>query len=454
VNDEFEFDTGQLDPSNLFGPPTKVLQVKPSEFAAELESRYATTIEEWGELKEAAKIRNQPAEELFTENKLDEMEQLAEEHGVKHAWISDHPLFGSEEEDDALYDGVNVNRQKDPVAYMRRIDELRCKERQVSERLTRLVEAVRLIRAARLESPPQIGATVLAPDDDPRLTFESARREEDRFAGLLAGRSGDDGAAEVEEQAQAVQKLYQSCAEQAAAVQSAIADAAKTIEQTAALVQAATDLASRAESRLKAAMVIHANTKYTQTCLESGRRFLEIGVQTLDLARRKLDENRHLEARRDAWQASEQFGKATSDFNDCIRRCDELDKEKALYESRLAEMSDQRRQVEDRIGHYGGSKGRLRDVPVWDGSGPANYLALMAILDKLQQDWDAEVRKAQRSYEREQAQIRAEQASRSSSSGRGWGGSSSGGGSWGGGGSSSSGGSWGGGGSSSSGGKW
>lgn len=463
LNNEFEFDTGQLDPRNLFGPPTKVLQIKPSEFFKELEERYAATIEQWNELKEAARIRLTSAEELFPESKLDEMLALANEHGIPHAWIGDHPLFGGEEEDQALYGGINVNRKTDPVAFANRIDDLREAETCVEERLNRLVEAVKTVGSSRLESPPSVGATVLAPQDDPRRTFEEARREEDRFAGLLAGKSADRAVEEVEAQAQTVHGLYQSSAEQAAAVQSAIEDAARTIEQTAAAMSSADDLETKAASRLESATAVHSNTGGAQASLESGREFLADARRVLDSSRRKLDENRHLEARREAWQASEQFSRAAAEFDQCIALCAKLDENKALYESKLAEVDRARSEAERRIRGYGRSPGHLADVPHTVISGRADYLLLLATLERLEQDWDAQVRAAQRVHEREQARLRAEQEAerrrRSSSSGggfgSGWGGggSSSSGGGWSGGGSSSGGG-WGGGGSSSSGGKW
>jgi len=466
LNSEFEFDTGQLDPRNLFGPPTKVLKVKPSEFFKELEERYATTIEQWSELKEAASIRLKSAEELFPESKLDSMLELADQHGIPHAWLSDHPLFGGDEEDEALYDGVNANRKSDPVAFAARIHELAQTEGRVEDRLNRLIEAIKAVKGCRLDAPPILGETILSPQDDPRLTFESARNEEDRFAGMLAGNSAKRAVEDVEAQAQAVQKLYETCREQTAAVQSAIEDAARTIEQTAGAVKATDDLATKAASRLEEARLVHSNVRSAQSWLDSGRQFLEEGRQILESARNKLQDSRHLEARREAWKASELFSRGANGFDQCIAQCDELDKQKALYESKLSRMDEARRRAEKRIRHYGRSPGRIGEIPRPDILGPTDYVLLLAALEKLEQDWDDEVRRAQREYEREQARIRAAEERKrrnssgggffgGSSSGGGWGGRSSSGGGWGGGGSSSSGGSWGGGGgSSSSGGSW
>ncbi|MHB0999204.1 MAG: zinc ribbon domain-containing protein [Armatimonadota bacterium] len=453
IENEFEFDTGKLDPGSLFGSLTSVIKVKPSEFSEDLDNRFSTIIGEWEYLKKAVEVRLRSAENLFPHQKLDEMLKTASDNGIPHVWFKDHPLFGSDESDQAVYGSVNSIRSQDPVAFIRQLDCYIAVEHDLDDCLSRLVKAIRTVNESRLSEAPQIGTTVLSPEDDPRLMFETARQQDDMFTGLIAGRNGEYNIESVESQAEQVQKMYQSAASQAVLVNNVINTVADSITQLRNDLQDIDSLAKDAEIRLTKAQGMHSNVHNPETSLNHGKQLLSAGMQSLESAQSNLTQLRHMDADRKLSQAKDQLRQAVEKFKLSIAQCDELDRQKAMYADKLEELESKRRKAESQIMRYGSRK-ILQGVPRYDISEPADYLALLIILEGLEQNWDAEVREAQREYEIEQERIRRiqEEEDRRDNSRFG----SSGGGSWGGGGgSSSSGGSWGGGGrSSSSGGSW
>ncbi|KPJ86194.1 hypothetical protein AMJ57_00310, partial [Parcubacteria bacterium SG8_24] len=211
---EFSFDTEQLNPEELFGGSTKVITVVPQRFVEELKERFRKSMADWKTLKEATRLWRVPAKKLFPQDRLDEMIIQATEHGIPLRWLQDHPLFGDDAADQEVYDRLDRKNDSDPVAFFRGLEELRDKERQVGERLDRLVEAVGLAADRRLSAPADPGIA-LEPDDDPAVTYDKALREDHVFAGLLASR---DDPEEVMSQARAVRAFYVKCAEQTATI--------------------------------------------------------------------------------------------------------------------------------------------------------------------------------------------------------------------------------------------
>ncbi|MHB1456645.1 MAG: hypothetical protein ACYC0V_06995, partial [Armatimonadota bacterium] len=457
LENEFEFDTGQLDPGNLFGPPTKIIEMKPTDFANDLDNRYASTIVEWENLKMAAAIRFKSAEEIFPDNKLDDMINTADEYAIPHLWLRDHPLFGSDEEDQAVYNKVNTNRTDDPVAFIRRIDDLVAIENNISDRLKALVDAIDMVKAAHLNEVPAIGVTILSPQDDPRITFNSAKIQEDLFYRLISNPKDTFSIDEIKSQAEAIRILYQTTIDQSKIINDAINNASREIDHLKTELQNADALSINAESRLQNAQRTHSNTTSACTSLNNGCQFLESSQHQFEKAQLNLNENRHLEAHVSILEATKQLNEALDRFKLCIAQCDELDKQKLMYEEKMAKMDEARRKASSQIQHYGRRR-TLGDVPNYNTTGPLDYFLMLTVLDRLEQDWNSQVRSAQREYNAEQSRIQAEREEarrRDDRSSGGWGSG------WGGGSSSSSGGSWGGGSSShggssssSSGGKW
>src|SRR5690606_2073546 len=97
LGSEFTIDTNQLNAFDLFAPETRQVTLRPAEAVAQLEERFRRAIEQWDHLKKAAEIRLQQAEDVFSQTKLDEMLKTADEQGLPHRWLADHPLFGDDQ---------------------------------------------------------------------------------------------------------------------------------------------------------------------------------------------------------------------------------------------------------------------------------------------------------------------------------------------------------------------
>lgn len=442
MESEFTFDTTQLNKADLFAPETRQVTLKPVEIAEQLEERFRSTLEQWNHLKKAAEVRFHQVEEVFPQSRLDEMLKAADENGIPHRWLADHPLFGDDASDKTLYTRINEGRMNDPVAYLERIEELQNKESEAVDRLNRLVKSLTMIKAIRVDSVPDLEMTVLQPQDDPKITLDAAKREEARFTAMLTSR---DDVAEVEAQAVKVQELYRKCIEQTGMAQAAIKAAKDDIDSARALLDNVTALAQDSEAQVKARQQIHSNMADAGNSLINGRRYLEAGASGIESASALLTDRKHLEAQTAALRAKTQLETAKSEFEHCKRQCEELDEAKRCFDERFAELAYRQEQAESRIRRYGGSTIGLQRFDYSPRNSAMDYFLLLSQMDTIESSWESDVRNARTQYEEQE---RERSSSISSSSGSSWssGGSSSSGGSWGGGSSSSS--------SSSSGGSW
>lgn len=443
LGSEFTIDTNQLSGMELFAPERRQVTLRPSEVVEQLEERFRRASEQWDHLKLASEIRFKQAEEVFPESKLDEMLKTADEHGIPHRWLSDHPLFGDDASDEALYSRVNEGRMNDPVAFLERLEDLQAKEAEVADRLNRLVSAIGVVKAEHLDSMPSLAPTVLQPQDDPAVTFDTAKREEARFGALLASRTE---VAEVEEQAGMVRDLYRKCVEQAVMAQAAVEQAESEVAQARAQSSEVSALGSECEAMVAERVSLYANIGSAERSLANGRRYLEAAGQDIESASSMLLARRHLEAQNTARQAKSRLDAAKRGFDECRLACEELDESRRQFEQRLAELDTRREQYERRIRGYG-RRVSLDGFECQRTSSPLDYLVLLNQLDTLQDQWESQLRIARRQHEEEEARRRADEEAKRRSS---WSSSSSSGSSWRGSSSSSSGGSWGGSSSSSS----
>jgi uncharacterized membrane protein YgcG len=449
----FTFDTGQLNETDLFGKETRTVTVTPIAFAESLQRRFEATIGEWNRLKEAVRGRYREAEKEFPQSDLDTLLELAQRHNIPLRWLADHPLIGDDEADRTLYESVESVRWADPLAFAERLEDLQQKGATVRQRVERLAAAVQRAAQERLNAPPQVEGTIVEPEDDPVVTFESARRAEERLAGLLAGSEDID---EVEAQAEQVCSRYRKAAGQAAAAAEAVQTAGDAIAKAEDALGTAQQGMASAEQALRSASRIHRNIRSIVTGLSDGQRFLQAGSQALTEARTLLNMRRHLEAERKASQAYDQYQEAIVKFARCLERFHSLEREKQHYETQLADMEKSRQEAARKIARYG----RTANLTVFTPpriEGTADYAVLTQALAAHTTAWDQAVATAKREYDaevaaraaaearrRREAEAAAEEARRSSSSSSSWSSSdsSSFGGSWSISGTSSSGGSW------------
>lgn len=450
IDSKFTINTGKLNTLDLFAPEMRQVTLMPEKAFSELEERFHGTIEQWERLKKAAEVRLRQAEDVFPQTRLDEMLESAGSYNIPHRWLADHPLFGDDESDRTLYTRINESRWNDPVTFLESLEELKAKEEEVADRLERLIRSIETVKAAHIESIPNLSATVLQPQDDPHLTFDSAKREEMRFSAIVAGKTE---ITEAEEQAEMVCNLYQKALEQVALAQEAIRTAGSTIAEADTLLRDVQSLERECQGMVEDRRPIHVSVENAESSHSSGNRYLEAGRDELGTASSMLSALRHLDALNSTHRATEHLNSARKQFAICRAHCRELDDARREYEERIANLEDRRREYASRMRRYGWSDRSLHEFVYPQTNSALDYFILLRELDSLESSWETAVREARRRYEAEErARREAEEAeerhrrSSFSSSGSSWGGSSrsSSGGSWGGGSSrsSSSGGSW------------
>lgn len=447
----FSFETSEIS-DKLFEPVAKTIEVTPAAFLADLSARYDKAVANWKALNDSVTMSLELPDVLFPHTGLDALLAKAEAHGIPERWLTSHPLMGDDASDQTLYAKVNECRLEDPYAYAIQIDDLHRQEATLDSNLDRLIAALAMGQAHRIDTISGLEQTILHPEDDPQITVDSAHQELERLAPLLLTADSVD---ELEEQARLTDALFLKGASQIVAARDAIAQAATTLAKVNAAFQECTGLQRSTSARLQQTTREHRNVASVEKSYAAAGQFFEAGLRDLSRAQSKLAENRHLGALRDAREASVQFSRAAERLNVTLQGCDDLDAQKEQYMRQLAAMRSAQEDALRRIRRYNGSTYSIRDFqnPGY-AQGPIDYAYMYGILLQQQREWDAAVRAAERAYEEAERRRReAEEAARrqreswsssSSSSHTSFSSSDSGssGGSFGGGGSGSDGGSW------------
>lgn len=397
---EFTCNTAQIAATEVFKQDWPILTLQPSEFMTGVDDRISALTARWQEYQADVKQHETPAENQFGQAKLDELLQQADANHIPHRWLDDHPLFGDDAADRALYTRVNQDRERDPVGYAHKLQALYTKETEVADRLARAIAAQAAVDGKRLAAAPTYDRTVLAPPDDPAVIFEQARHEDQRVAACLANRVPIE---ELEAQARKAVELYERCMAQAEIVRGAIVEAAATLLRGQEQHHRAAGAADRAAMRVDAAGRVYLHTAGPESLLQQGQHLLNAGGRLLDEAQRQLADLCHLEALRGALKAQSQLDEAEQAFADCQRQCDELDEQKEAFERKLMQLESAREDAAERIRRYGGSPARLPDMPdVYIGDRPADYVTLLSTLNSFEDEVNAEVRHARQQYEAEE----------------------------------------------------
>lgn len=408
----FKFDTGQLNQADLFGNQTKILDVNPDQLMKDLQKKFEGTVEGWNMLKAASEVLYLTVREVFSHAKLDTLFELVHQHKVPERWLRTHPLFGDDASDVKFWEELTALRNNDPVAFLERVKEEQEAEAVLESRMLELVHAMETSRGNRIEQSPDTDGVVCDPDDDPMITFQSARQEEDRLAGLLA--SGDH-VSEIQEQATKIVALYKKCAHQTAVIASAKTGADEAFVRMHAARQKAMDIVPSAEHAVASASSVHSNVSSAEAMLKAAADFLAEADRVLEKAMRQQSEKRFLNARITAEKAVSAFDKVTDAYKQAIRICEDLDQKKRAFESQLARMDSNRQAAEQKIAGYGRSSSLTYRAPKFDASSALDYIALQRQLDEQQAVWDREARAAQHAHEAElerQRQARAAEARR------------------------------------------
>lgn len=392
----FEFDTGTLNEADLFGKETKRICVDPSTFVSDLNSRFKENHAKWVELKRAAEFQEKVAEDAIPSSVLDELFSRADQFDIPRRWLEEHPLYGDDASDQAFYARMNELRLKDPWTYMGEVLKVHKLERDLSERLDQLVQAVMRIGEKRLERLPDTQSMIVDPSDDPTITYAEAQREEGKFRAYLLSQ---DDVASIVAQSEKVVSLYGRCLEQQELIRGAIQQAGKAIQRARDLGVSLSEMRSSADGIRIAAERVHAKCM-AANFISAGDRYAEDGKRKLEKANRQNSEKRFINARRTAEEGEGAFQSARDSYEKALKHCKSLDDQKREYEEKLASMEVRRGEAIKRVKGYRGSESHVAAFqrPRID-SGLLDYAVLYTALSSQEQSWrNAEV-SAQRAYE-------------------------------------------------------
>lgn len=408
IDASFEFDTGKVNETNLFGGETVTVRVVPSKFAEETKRLFEQSIDGWKRLKRAAEERLGDVREDFPHTNLDRMFDKAEKYNIPTRWFQNHPLFGDDASDKAFYDKLNTLRETDPLAYVEEIERVRKTEQDLMEVLDTLVSYRTDIAKTKdhVGALPDLSGTTVRIEDDPRATLNRARQAEDILEGKFAtGTQVQDVAGVVSQ----VVTLYGKVREQVAVIQSAIKGVV-TSQKDALSAKASAEAAfQKATRRVFDAKNVFSVSRIApaEGDLKTASEYIAKGTGKVEKIDRLLSEKRHLDARRAADEAKSAYMQAVSECRAAENHIVALEKEKAEFEKRVASMADVRSRYDRKMSGFGSHR---RSLPVFQqptlGAGPLDYAVLAQALDRQESSWRSECRRAEEAYEDEQRRIR------------------------------------------------
>jgi uncharacterized membrane protein YgcG len=460
IGGTFDFDTGEVNASDLFGSDTRVIKVDANDFIKGLADRFVKAMAKWDVLLRAGKVRLSPLS-LPADTYL-AMVGLAKSANIPARWYADHPLMDGATTEAALH----AKRQSDPVDYIRTFDVAVAKCREVETRVSTVATIVRSVKqAGEFTLTADLSVTTVPENMNPAKTLATAKAAEAAFYGLL---STDTTIDDLKASARKVADLYSRAAREEGEIVHAIKTAETSVTKAKAAFVSLDDVIAQVTKRVKAAGKVHANTgTLVDACKEFEVRKAEIGetlTRAIDSLKRKL----HTEAEVGAGTVLTKVKSLVGSIKATDDAVTALDRAKAEYEATMSNMGSTYEARQRDLKKYKSRKA-LRTWQTNTTSGVLDYAILLAEANRVQQEWDAQVRTARRAVEEAEAaaqrrrdeEERAERRRRDDedrrrrddSSGGGWGGSSSSSGSSWGGSDSSSGGSSGGS-DSSSGGSW
>jgi len=408
----FEFDTGVLDEADLFGPQTKQLRIDPGTLEAELEQRFAASLDGWKRLEAAADLRFHEAAELVPHTSLDEVLARAEAHRIPARWFADHPLYGDAAADATVWQTADAWRWKDAIAFMEAIEALRARHDAVVARLERLVAAREQVAAVHIATlgvvAPHGVTTRYDAADDPADTIEDARgAEADLEQRIIAAIDLDA----VEEAARNTVALYRKTADQTARIEEALRRAEPEIEAAKRLGVLSVERLADARRSAEHAAGLHANSRASSLVVVLQRR-REAADAEVRSAATMLAAHRHLDAHRGAERAKSAYTDVRAEADKAIAYVDALEATRLAYEQRVMALAQVRADKLAEIRRYGGAQALddWRPAPI---AGPVDYAALTSALDEAVEGWNAVVRRARFDWEEAERRRReAEEAER------------------------------------------
>lgn len=403
-----EFDTKKAAEGELFNAGNRVVTVDVASFMPEMAARYTGCIHKWKYLLQSLELVKQRARDLFPHAKLDEMLATAQQYGIPARWLHEHPLFGDDAADEAVYARLDAHRADDQVAFAKGLDGLRATEKRVQDLLATLVSLLSELAKTRIAKQPVIEGCNVDPTEDPVATFQTAQRED---AALMSTIASSDHLEEIHKVCDRARELYIKCATQVATIEYAKLHTAHTVDGAREMVSKAGSLQATTQTNIVAAQRVFSNLN-TKLSYDRGLAALNAAKQELDAATTSLASKRLLAADRSVITCSEQVTVATRSFDEAqgvIIACEE---KRDTYLKTERGMASARSSADVAIASYGEST-QLTAYVQTRIAGPANYDELLAGLVTLKASWALAEKKAREAHEeRERRRRLAEEAER------------------------------------------
>jgi hypothetical protein len=402
----FSYNTNELQKDDLFGGETHIIQIDPKPFMEELQNRFTAMVARRDRLVQAAEIRFSPARELFPHTVLDSLFAALASLKLSESWVSDHPLFGDDASDLALYQELDALRSQDPLAYQEQLEALKSQESAILQRVELLQKTIGALAKARLDTPPVFPPCVLKTEDDPVWSFRSARTLEEKARGVLAAEAVAHNLDRALEAVSAATSSYLKAREQAAMIQQAVEtlDAAKAalgsrLEQTEASLQ-------HARNAVEEAKQVHAQATLGLEQLSAAEGFLTSARQEEARVRGLVGANRILDARRVIEKAGGLVGEADKAIQGVEAFLRQLEDDRKQFASRSAGLEADQQRLQEQLRSYGGGSLESFIIPAMVGA--LDYRLLNQHLDTHYTGWNQQVRLAKAAYEERQRQEREE----------------------------------------------
>lgn len=378
----------------------------------------------WAQLRAAQGQAAVPAETLLTDSKFAGLVAklgeypLAWGHADRMIWYSNHnAILGT-----LVFEPLNATAKLDPVAFVEEVERRAASDREITNRLERLCATLDKAGLRTEWTPAAANVPGLTEDEDPSKTHAALISAIRRLTMMLRG--GPENEAGLSQMCDEIASLRRKGEEQVQALIEAPARAEKAIEEMNKQRDAASASVYQAKDRRAAAILVHRNVP---TVLDAEAKMAAGHLMAGEISRLLADQ-RVLQARKVAIQATDRYAEARSSADAVIRAIAALDSAKASYEAKVAALAAREQRVQPILNR------RNRPIPQHfepvQCQGPCDYGAMIVVVDDRSSEWERaerDVRHARSSSSgSSSSESRSNDNSPSYSDGSSWGSSSGG----------------------------
>ena len=395
-------DTGEAQ-ARLFAGPTRVIEVHPSAFMAELDLAFAEARSGWQRIRDAANVALHRAADDLSDADLQTMRAQLADAQLPQSWLATHPLVPSAPATWARLDAIRV---ADPVRYLDALDDAIREDDELEQIIAELIgwkqavaDAWERVHAGQVNALPTAFADPsLAPSTRARALQELS----DAFtAALLSGKDLEG----VRDLGEAFTAAASEHCEHQAAVRVAVTDGAERLARAARAV--ADTQAKRATHAATLAQLLRAFVPSALADASREREELAVNVaeaeQALAEAKAHWAAGQHFEAVQAAKRALDEVAQAEADLADLVRLLGQAQATRATAESLWEQIHAARSEQSAALASYGEhalglslaqGDSLLTEVRLaWD-DGPADWAQRVVALKQVQASWSGAVASA------------------------------------------------------------